>query len=47
MHIHHDALGVFYSAAFLSAMVQEGGRVEAENNIAVDLHDWIFTYLNF
>jgi hypothetical protein len=44
--VTEQCLGTPYSAAFLAAMLQEGGRVESEHRIALSLSDWIFTYIN-
>lgn len=46
MNLNQQHAGSFWSAAFLAAMVQEGGRVESEGQTALPLYDWILTYIN-
>lgn len=44
--IHSQNLGALYSPAFFAAMMQEGGRVEAESQQPAIMWDWLFTYIN-
>ena len=44
--MQHQHLGTTFSPTFLAAMMQEGGRVEADAQQALHLSDWILTYLN-
>jgi hypothetical protein len=47
MNLHDEFLGATFTPAFFAAMLQEGGRQEADNHQHVSLWDWIFTYIAF